>query len=560
MKASVAKQAAGLSTWMKQAGILLVLVLLAYLPAIARCRYVWDDDEYLTANALVQAPGTAAFGAVWLQPQKSPQYYPVVFTTFWVEYRLWGLNPIGYHAVNVLLHGASAVMVWMMLTRLQVKGAWLAAAVWAVHPVMVESVAWVTERKNVLSGFFYLAAMLCFWRFSFAHGAKRAWRPYAGTVLLFTLAVLSKSVACSFPVAVLILTWYRRGKVTWRDAAWLAPFFLIGAAAGLNTAWLERTHVGATGSDWAFSWSDRVLIAGRAAWFYVGKICWPWPLVFMYPRWVVNGGAWWQWMFPGAAALALAAGVWGAMRWNAARGVLAAMLFFGATIFPALGFTNIYPMRFTFVADHYQYMASLGVIVLVAAGLCRAGARLDRRARVLAGALTVVGLMAMTARRCLAYTDDWTLWMDTVSRNPQAWAAYDNLAVIEMRRGNFDVSWEELQKSRALKPSNHVELYRALGEWYYSQHRYAEAEAPLKDALAQEGSTYMKGMAASLLGAGAAARKDYSAAERWFELATLYLPQYVPGWLNLQHVEKALGNREKERVATRRVAELQRGI
>jgi hypothetical protein len=349
---------------------LLAVVIAAHFPA-SRNAFIWDDDSYLTGNALVQAPD--GLGKIWFEPSASPQYYPLVFSTFWLEHRLWGLNPSGYHWVNILLHAGATVLLWVALLRLSVPGAWLAALLFGIHPVHVESVAWIAERKNVLSGFLYLGAFLACLRVFRLDGRSGAnageefdRRAYASALVLFAGALLSKTVTATLPLAVAIVYWWKRGRFDgpkfWKR---LAPFLLLGAVAGGTTAWLEVIHVGARGADWSLSAMDRILVAGRAVWFYAGKIVWPADLMFVYPRWRIDSGNPLQYIPPlGAAALVLL--LW---RWKdrLGRGPLAAACYFGVTLAPALGFLNVYPMRYSFVADHFQYLASIGVLTLVAA-------------------------------------------------------------------------------------------------------------------------------------------------------------------------------------------------
>jgi hypothetical protein len=264
---------------------LLVLVLLAYTPALD-AGFVWDDDDYVTANVTLRS--VTGLARIWVEPGAVPQYYPMAFTSLWLDYRLWGMRPFGYHLVNVLLHGLNAVLLWRLLVMLAVPGAWLAAAVFAVHPVHVESVAWVTERKNVLSGAFYLGAFLAYLRFAPPGGRGAgpvAWRAYAAALALFVLAMLSKTVTCTLPAALLIVLWWKRPRLAARDVLPLLPFFALGLGLSLVTIWMEKHHVGAQGADWALSAVDRCLIAARALWFYLGKLVWPAPLVFNYPRW-----------------------------------------------------------------------------------------------------------------------------------------------------------------------------------------------------------------------------------------------------------------------------------
>jgi hypothetical protein len=339
------------------------------------------------------------------------QYYPLVHTSFWLEYHLWQLDPFGYHLVNVLLQAVNAILLWRVLEKLQVRGAWLAAAIFAIHPVHVESVAWISERKNLLCGAFYLSSLLAYLRFrplgTVPRGSaerqagetpaplrnqpveNRLGRWYWLALALFVGAMLSKTVACTLPVTILVVTWWKRGSIKQRDLGLVTPFLAVGAALGFVTVWVEIYRTGASGAGWSFTSFDRVLIAGRALWFYAAKLLWPENLTFIYPRWTIDAGDWRQWMFPlGAALVALA--LW-AMHRRIGRGPIAAAAFFIITLGPALGFFNVYPMRYTFVADHYQYLASIGLIVAVVA----AGARMfQERALRMTVSLAVLGLLS----------------------------------------------------------------------------------------------------------------------------------------------------------------------
>ena len=252
---------------------------------------------------------------------------------------------------------------------------------------------------------------------------------YALSLAFFVCAMLSKTVACSLPAAMLLLVWWKNGGVKWRDVRPLLPFFVIGLALAVNTMLMERSRVGAVGEDWSFSLAERVLIAGRATWFYATKLLWPSNLTFIYPRWEIDAGSWAQWLFPlGAAVLVATAWV---MRNRIGRGPLVAILFFGGTLVPALGFVNVYPMRFSFVADHFQYLASIGLIALAGTALARH--RLVERASY---ALPVL-LGVLTWRQAHVYRDLETLWTDTIARNPSAWLAHNNLAKMALLRGDL---------------------------------------------------------------------------------------------------------------------------
>ena len=348
------------------AAVLIAAVLAAYGPAL-RGGFVWDDPRYVTENPVLTEP--SGLYRIWFDVGATVQYYPLVFTSFWIESRLWGLQPLGYHLVNVLLHAANAVLVWRVLRRLSVPGAWLAAGIFALHPVHVESVAWITERKNVLSGLFYLTALLAYLRFAPPDGEGsargRPWRFYALAVGLFACALLSKTVTCSLPAAIALLLWWRRGRIGRSDALALLPLFAVGAALALTTIWLEKHNVGAQGQAWELSVVQRCLIAGRALWFYAGKLVWPLPLIFTYPKWQIDAGQWWQYLFP-AGAVALPLGLW-VLRRRIGKGPLVAALCFAGTLLPALGFVDVYPMRYSYVADHFQYLASIAPIALLVA-------------------------------------------------------------------------------------------------------------------------------------------------------------------------------------------------
>jgi len=432
--------AAAVPPWFWLGLIILVATLAAYWPVFS-AGFIWDDDDYVTQNqALHDADGLRQ---IWFTPAATPQYYPLVHTTFWVEYHLWGLDPLGFHLVNVLLHATGAILLWRLLAGLKLPGAWLAAAVFALHPVQTESVAWITELKNVLSAVFYFSAALCYLRFAglgeAAGDDRRRGRYYFAALFLFVAALLSKTVACSLPAALALVIWWKKDRLGWGDLLLLAPFFVLGAGLGLATAWLEKNHVGAAGADWSLTFADRGLIAGRALWFYAANLLWPTHLAFIYPRWVINARIWWQWLFPAAVA-AVVVGLWLARK-QVGKGPLVAVLFFCGTLLPALGFVNVYPMRFSFVADHFQYLASLGLIAL-AAGLAEyffetvswPGSRQLRL--VLAGSLLCL-LGVLTWCQCGSYRTPETLWRDTLARNPRSWMAHTNLGRLLAQRGEY---------------------------------------------------------------------------------------------------------------------------
>ena len=464
----------------------MLLTLAAYSP-ILRNGFIWDDDQYLTENFYVRSP--AGLADIWRinwdastrrLVTATPQYYPLVFSGFWLEHRLWGLSPLGYHAVNVALHALSSLLLWRLLGRIGIPCAWLIAAVFAVHPVHVESVAWITERKNTLSGVFFFAALLAFARF--LDSRRLAW--YALVWFCFAAALLSKTVAAMMPVAAALIVLARPADAR-RVAVWLAlaPLVAVGAVAGLMTAQLEVAHVGAAGAEWSHTLLDRALyVAPRAFLFYLGKIAWPEPLLFIYPRWEPNAETGLVWL-GGAILLLLVAGGLALMRRPAPLWLL---LYSAATLFPALGFLNVYPHRFSWVADHFQYLGSVGFIVLLILTGRGALAWLPARAQQLSGTLVsaaiVLLLAAGTFRRVPAYRDAQTLWEDTLRRNGEAWVAMLNLGQISGRAGRGGEAVSYFQRAMQY-PAARTD---ALGQWgnlLLNERRFAEALARFDAAI-----------------------------------------------------------------------------
>ncbi len=456
---------------------LVVATVLAYGWAIARCGYIWDDDFYVTGNGLLRS--LAGLSALWTRfghlHGGTVQYYPVTFTAFWLQYHLWGPHAWGYHAINALLHGVNAVLVRRLLSRLGVPGAFLAAAVFALHPVHVESVAWITELKNCLSGTFYLLSLGRFLRFfGLVEGETGEGRPseYLTGLILFACALGAKTVTATLPAAILLLLWWRRGAIRPRDAAAMAPLLALGAAAGAVTSRIEHTQVGAAGRDWALTAAQRCVVAGRALWFYAAKLAWPATLSFNYARWSVPPGLSWQAAYP-LAVLALLGALWG-LRGRLGRGPLASVLFFAGTLTPALGFVNVYPLRYSFVADHFQYLASLGLIALFAAGAARAG-------RAASAALLVV-LAILTFRRCAAYESLETLWSDTIAQNPASWMAENNLGNLRVDQGRLEEGIAHFRRALEISPG-YAEAQSNWGRALFLAGRPEEAIPHLDEAL-----------------------------------------------------------------------------
>jgi tetratricopeptide (TPR) repeat protein len=437
------------SSAVRGAGIVL-LTLLVYLPAL-RGDFTWNDDTFLYDNPLIRADdGLYRF---WCTTQ-APDYFPLVSTTLWLEWRLWGLwgwsmNAHGYHAVNVLLHALAAVLLWRVLQRLAIPGAWLAALIFAVHPVNVESAAWITERKNTLPLVFYALTLLGYLRFE--QTGRRRW--YGLALLAFLLALLGKTSVVMLPLVLLGCAWGQRGRVTRVDLWRSVPFFVLAVGLGLVTVWFQ--HYRAIGDDVVRTdgWGSRWAIAGWAVWFYLSKALLPIRLCFVYPRWTVDAAAWWP--FWPAAALVAGFAVLAAYRRTWGRPFLLGLGYYVLTLLPVLGFVNIYFMRYSLVADHWQYPGLIGVIALVVGWACRWVERREpavRRAAV-GGAAVLVGVLSVLSwRQARLYETEEALYQDTLAKNPSAWLAHTNLGKVYHEQGKNREALHHLHRALELYP------------------------------------------------------------------------------------------------------------
>ena len=391
----------------------------AYRPALD-AGYVWDDDDYVTENHLLWEED--GLRRIWLTADAPSQYFPLVYTTYRVEYALWGLEPTGYHVVNVALHALNALLVWRLLVLLGVPGAFWAGAIFALHPVHVESVAWITERKNTLSLLFFLLAWIGWVRFT-DRAEGRKWH-YFASLGSFLLSLFAKTTTCVLPAALVLSLWGRGQPVDRRRWLQIVPYVLVGLAMGSVTILWERVHQGTVGERFSVPWPDVLIVASRAVWFYLGKLAWPTDLAFSYPKFDIDPTDPLQWGWLAAGSL-LVAGFWLA-RARIGRAPLAAVVYFVASLSPILGFIALFTFQYTYVADHYQYIASIGPIALAAAVASGAASGLGPTAKVVAvaaGTGVLVLLGSLTYQQSAAYESRETLWRDVLAKNPASWMA-----------------------------------------------------------------------------------------------------------------------------------------
>jgi Flp pilus assembly protein TadD len=445
----------------------MAMTLLAYLPALS-AGFIWDDDGYVQLNQTLRSG--VGLWRIWTELGATQDYYPLTFTTFWAEYQVWGLLPAGYHLNNVLLHGANVVLLWRLLGRLNVPGALLTAAIFAVHPVHVESVAWITERKNVLSGLLIALSVHAFVSFQGFDNTERTprnrWMFFVASVGLFFLALLGKTFVVTLPFLLPVITWWQRGRLGARDFLLTIPYFVVAVPLFYVTT-LEGANFGGAGAPlfaasdelWKFSLGERFILAGRCIWFYAGKLVYPADLSFVYPRWDIHHHAWWHFLFPVTAFSVpiVIAGM--TKRWG--RGPLAAVLVFGLSLGPASGFLNFYFQRYSFVADHLQYVASIGLITLFAALatiLFRQWPAIPRWIPATLACLLLVVLGWLTWRQSLIYKNLETLWRDTLRKNPDSEMVHTNLGLLLRNEDRLDEAMQHFERALELNPSDATPL------------------------------------------------------------------------------------------------------
>ena len=454
-----------------------LLVTVSYFPAL-QAGFVWDDRIWTSAKAVQEWSGLWQF---WFDTEttysggnvREGHFWPLLYSTFWLEHKLWGFAPLGYHLVNLLLHFANTWLVWRLLRRLVVPGAWLIAAVFAVHPVHVEAVAWVIARKDLLSTLFYLSAALTYLRFVDAPDAKR----YVLALALFVAGLLSKSMAVTLPAGLLIWHWWQQGRVTATDVLRLLPFFLVGLGIGLaDMSFFQRREP----ISFDYSAVDRFLIAAHALWFYVGKLLWPAGLAVIYPRWDIDPMAPLGWAYV-AAALAVAALLW-SFRQRIGRGPLAGVVFFAVTLSPVLSIVDSTYMKYAFVADRYQYLAGLGLIAVLVGSAVYGADKLSGAWRtsgfVVAGAVLVV-LSTLTWQQAGIYRNDVTFYKHIVALNPVAHDVHLNLSAALSARGQEEEALAAALTAVEQRPDS-VDAYINVGHALIELRRFDEAEQYLR--------------------------------------------------------------------------------
>lgn len=548
---ALAKASAGRGKWLAILGIagLLLLTLAVYYP-LRWGVFLWDDAAWVTNNPLIHH--WRGFEIFWLSTKAmgEVQYYPMTLSVLSIEYHLWGLQTLPYHLVNVLFQAANAILLWLILRRLELRSAWLVAALFAIHPIQVETVGWVAEIKNLLSGFFYFLALLSFLKFidvgpkaaapSNSVNTEKLYQNhqlYVISTILFLLGLLSKTAVCTLPVAILVILWW---KDRWRDkeiVLRLIPWFIIAFIIGMVTVHVEHTSVGTHGADWRFTIGQRILIAGHAFWFYIIKLLWPHPLLMIYPRWHLGNSVGYIWAI---AAVALFAFLW-SMRDRMGRGPMAAMLFYLITIGPVLGFITFYTQLYSFVADHYQYLACIGPMVLAGELIYWLADKAGqwKHAVALAGAtvlLVVLGWISFNQSKL--YDLDYTLWHYVYEHNRNSFIVKGLYGATLLERQEYGPAMVQLVAANAMHRHslpvvfNLAAGYMVTGHYHRALHYYAWYL--LHDPGAVDAWTNSANCLVAL--------RAYEPAARDLAVALKLKPNFAAGWMELAHVSYLAGH------------------
>jgi Flp pilus assembly protein TadD len=452
-----------------------LLTVTAYLP-VQRGDFSWDDDTLITDNRMIKAgDGLRRF---WFTTEAA-DYYPLTQSLWWLEWRLWGNKPTGYHVINVLLHAVNAILVWLILRRLKIPGAWMAGAVFAIHPVNVATVAWISEQKNTLSMLFYAASIFLYLKFD----EKGRWRWFGLSVAAFLLALFSKSAVAMLPVALLGCVWWTRGRLQRKDFPRSIPFFALSLIFGLVTIWFQYNRALGASELRKVGFLYRLAAAGWAPWFYLYKAVLPFNLTVIYPKWTIDASNWISYV-PGLVLVGCLMLFWH-KRTTWGRPLLFGFGYFVVTLFPILGFFDQGFYVYSLVADHWQYYSIIGVIALVVGAVAAISRRMGETGRfagLVGSTIVLMVLGAATWGRAGLYADNEALWRDNVLKNQNAWLAYNSLANAQMQDGRADEAIGHFEQALQLKP-DYAKAHDNLGVALAQSGRTKEAIAHLEQAV-----------------------------------------------------------------------------
>lgn len=414
--------------------------------------WLWDDDLLISQNALIHDP--AGLWKIWFQPDRHLLYFPLTASVEWFEWRLWHDQTLGYHVINVVLHLTGSLLVWRVFHRLGLKLAWLGGLIFAIHPINVESVAWMAELKNTLSLPLFLLAVCAFLDFD----ERRKPKDYLLALGLFVAAMFAKTTMMMFPVVSLLYAWWKRGRIGWGDLKLSVPFLAVSVAFGFLTLhFLHRSADAVNIPEGGLL--SHLACAGLAISFYFSKCFLPLQQMPIYPRWDVDPPLFTQFL-PYPILIGVLLWCW-SKRTPWGRHALLGLGFFLIMLAP---FVSLIPMSYTWVMDHLVYIPLIGLVGLVVAGVGEIETMIPASCRPL-GVGFVAAVIAFLGWQCHSYATVFanpeTMWSYAVEKNPEAWPAYDNLGVAFVKAGDLAGGIEQYNRSLQLHPCPSV--YNNLG-------------------------------------------------------------------------------------------------
>lgn len=528
---------------------ILLLTLVVYWPAYF-AGFHWDDGDLFLKQPLITQPG--GLWKIWFSTEPL-DYIPLTSTMFWIEYRLFGENPMPYHVVNVFLHAVGAVLLWLALRRLAVPAAWLGAALFAIHPVTVSTAAWISEGKNTLSMSFAMASLAAMTSSGAFDQQRVDRRWYAFSLFLFLLALLAKAAVVMLAPTLLVLIWWKRGRLSRADVVNISPYFVMSLVFGLITVWFQTFRAIGEIDPRPEGWPSRIAGIGWCAWFYLSKALVPVQLTMVYPRWDIPGDA--ISMVP-LLLLVLVYGALLAMRnhfpWG--RGLVAAVTIYGLNLLPVLGLVKMSFYQFSLVADHLQYFGLPAITALMGAGLVAVrdqGWLQARPVQIVAG-LAVLTFSGLTFAQARLYENYETLWTDVIRKNPGIGVAYYLRGWGRAQANQFLPAEQDMRRAVELGHAD-AELYTHLAALIESRGRHDEAIDLLRRAVTLFPSDVR---VHNNLGSSLVRANRMTEALEAFDRAIALKPKFVELAYSRGYVLARLGEREQAIQSMRRALEL----
>ena len=458
---------------------ILIAALIAFFPAFGG-DWLWDDNTQVTENGALHT--LSGLRNIWFNTPEV-DYLPLKSTFLWIAWHLWGDTPLGYHLSGFACHLVSAFLLWKGLGRLGLRYGWIGGLLFAIHPLTVESVSWISELKNTLSLPLFLLSLDAYIEFD-GEKRKRKKGAYVLALLCYLAALLTKASVIMLPPVLLLFVWWKRGRIGGRDIARILPFFALAALFACVTISFQNAR--AIGGDTVLigGLPSRFACAGLASVFYLWKFLLPLSLFPVYPRWTIDPPTLAQFL-PDLALLGLLLWFW-TRRKTWGRHALFGLGFFLLTLLPVAGFLQMYYMRYSWVADHFVYLPMIGLAGLAAAGAealwTRFTSPLQHRCLRDAGAILAVLLLIGSTLHAAVYHDLVAMWSYGLKGNPGFAVAHNDLGVGLVQRGKLEEAFAHFDQAVRLDP-NYADAWSNLGYMFLGAGKLKEAMIPLGEAL-----------------------------------------------------------------------------